>query len=348
MKTLITGNLGYIGPVLVNHLRSKYPSAYLVGLDTGFFAHKLTNARFFPEIALNQQYIIDIRKLSKDLLKGFDIVVHLAAISNDPIGNKFGEVTHEINSIASENLARKSKEAGVKRFVFASSCSMYGSASGSPRKETDELNPLTAYARSKVYFEKKLAELADENFVVTSLRFSTACGMSPRLRLDLVLNDFVATALTKGKIEILSDGTPWRPLIDVKDMARAIEWAMIREPDKGGSNLAVNVGRSDWNYQIKDLAEVVKQQIPGITIQINTNALPDKRSYRVDFSLYEKLATDFLPRIDIAQSVKELAEGIRGLNFPGAEFRDSEFMRLKVLTNFLKEQLLTTDLYWKQ
>jgi nucleoside-diphosphate-sugar epimerase len=194
--------------------------------------------------------------------------------------------------------------------------------------------------------EKVLHSLADENFQATCLRYSTACGMTPRLRLDLVLNDFVANALCTGVIEILSDGTPWRPLIDVKDMVRAIEWAVERSSDNGGNFVAVNVGRNEWNYQVVDIANTVAKNIPNTKININKNAAPDKRSYKVDFSLYESLAPNYLPQVDLAQSINELAEGLRKMDFKDANFRASEMMRLKVLQNHQKNKSLDNDLYW--
>ncbi len=220
MKIMITGNMGYVGPCLVKHMRKVWPEAMLIGYDMGYFAHVLSDSHMFPECLLDYQYYGDIRQASPQLLADLDSVVHLSGISNDPIGNMFEEVTDQINFQASIDLAQQAKTAGVKSFVFASSCSIYGFADDSPRKEGDPLNPLTAYARSKVDTEMGLQKLADSSFTVTCLRFATACGMSKRLRLDLVLNDFVANALAKGRIEILSDGTPWRPLIHVKDMAR--------------------------------------------------------------------------------------------------------------------------------
>ncbi len=218
--------MGYIGPCVVERLRESFPAAILIGLDMGFFAKNLTNAAFLPECRIDLQYFADVRKFSNDLLEDVDAIVHLAAISNDPMGNKFEKVTSDINYRASVELAKKAKKAGVKSFVYASSCSMYGSADDKPRTEESPLNPLTAYAKSKIYTEKDLVKLADNKFKVTSLRFSTACGMSERLRLDLVLNDFVACAVASNKITILSDGTPWRPLINIKDMVRAIDWAV--------------------------------------------------------------------------------------------------------------------------
>ena len=205
----------------------------------------------------------DIREFPAELVDGVDAVVHLSAISNDPMGNKFEAVTGEINRDATVRIARLAAERRVKSFVFASSCSMYGYAEGGARKETDPTNPLTAYARSKIGSEKAMAELDRKGMLVTSLRFATACGMSDRLGLDLVLNDFVACAITSGEITVLSDGTPWRPLIDVEDMARAILWAIRRKPDKGGEFLAVNAGRDEGNYQVRELAEAAARQTPA-------------------------------------------------------------------------------------
>ena len=203
----------------------------------------------------------DIRDFPPDLLDGVDAVVHLAAISNDPMGKEFEAVTEAINEKASIALAQMAQERGVGTFVFASSCSIYGAAEGSPRRETDPLNPLTAYARSKVAMENALRSSNAGRMTVTCLRFATACGMSDRLRLDLVLNDFVASALATGEITVLSDGTPWRPLIDVADMARAIEWAIGRSSEHGGRFLVVNAGSQAGNYQVRDLAEVVSGRI---------------------------------------------------------------------------------------
>jgi nucleoside-diphosphate-sugar epimerase len=346
MKILITGNMGYIGPCVVQRLRTSYAGATLIGIDMGYFANCLTNAVILPECNVDLQYFADLRKCPEELLTGVDSIVHLAAISNDPMGNTFEEVTCNINYLASIELAKQAKKKGVKRFVYASSCSMYGCAEGGPRTETDSLNPLTAYAKSKVNTEKDLEKLADRDFVVTSLRFSTACGMSERLRLDLVLNDFVACAVASKKITILSDGTPWRPLINIKDMARAIDWAIKREVTDGGEFLAVNTGSNEWNYQVKDLAEAVARVIPDIDISINKNAQPDKRSYRVSFDLFRKFAPDYQPAVDLISSIMELKEGLEAMNFANPDFRNSQFMRLKVLTDLRYKGLLTEKLEW--
>lgn len=346
MKILVTGNTGYIGPVLGEKLKQKYNDLKLIGFDTGFFAHCLTGVNVSPELNYDVQYYGDIRKLDKNVFHGVDIVIHLAAISNDPMGNNFASVTEEINSKASENVAKIAKRAGVRKFIFASSCSMYGTADSEAKKESDSLNPLTAYAKSKVYMEQVIEKLSDNKFQGTCLRYSTACVMTPRLRLDLVLNDFVASALTTGRIEILSDGTPWRPLIDVQDMVRAIQWAVERDDDQGGNFVAVNVGRNEWNYQVVDVANRVSQRIPNTKIDINTEAAPDKRSYRVDFSLYESLAPNYLPQVDLDQSIDELAEGLKRMNFKDQNFRASEMMRLKILQNLQDKKLLDRNLYW--
>jgi nucleoside-diphosphate-sugar epimerase len=346
VKILITGNMGYIGPCVADQLRRAYPDAALIGYDIGYFAHCLTGAAALPETRIDQQYFGDMRKINPAMLEGVDAVVHLAAISNDPMGNSFEKVTKDINDESSANLARLAKEAGVTRFVFASSCSMYGFAEGGPRKEDDALNPLTAYARSKVATEQTLQELATKDFVVTSLRFATACGMSERLRLDLVLNDFVAGAVAARQITILSDGTPWRPLIHIEDMARAIEWAIGRELSNGGAFLAVNAGSNEWNYQVKDLAHAVAKVIPDVSVSINKNAQPDKRSYQVDFSLFRRLAPAHQPRVDLVGAIRGLKAGLERMGFADGNFRNSQFMRLKVLTHFRDIGLLDEQLRW--
>ena len=338
--------MGYIGPVVVKHFRTNYPDAELLGIDIGYFGNCINASDVLPECELDVQYFSDIRSFSETILEGVDAVVHLAGISNDPIGNQFEEVTLAINHKASIDLATKAKEAGVNLFVFASSCSIYGAADDSARTEDSPLNPLTAYAKSKVYTERDLKSLADETFKVTCLRYSTACGMSDRLRLDLVLNDFVANAVAAKKILILSDGSPWRPLVNVKDMARAIDWAIQRDPDDGGSFLAVNIGSSEWNYQVKDLAQAVADIIPGVDISINKNAQPDKRSYRVNFDLFKKLAPDHQPQYDLAATIKELKKGLELINFNDPNFHNSRFIRLKVLSDLRDRRLLDEKLQW--
>ena len=347
MKILITGNMGYVGPAVVAHLRAAFPRAFLAGLDIAYYGHCLTGLEGAPERMLNIQHFADIRGFPPDVLEGIDAVVHLAAISNDPIGNRYEEVTLDINYRASIELAKRAKKAGARSFVFASSCSMYGAADDSPRTEASALNPLTAYAKSKVFTERDLRPLASPKFKVTSLRFSTACGWSDRLRLDLVLNDFVAGAVTTGKITILSDGTPWRPLIDIKDMARAIEWAILREPPADHDFLAVNVGRNESNFQVRELAEAVARLIPGTEVAIHKDAQPDKRSYKVSFDLFEKLAPSHQPEVSLEDSIQGLKKGLEEIRFRDPAFRDSQYMRLNILNHLRKRGLLNDKLQWR-
>ncbi len=347
MRILITGNSGYVGSRLVRHLRSVLPAAELIGYDAGFFAHCLTDAVMLPETQLTRQYYGDVRDLPPDLLRGVDAVVHLAAVSNDPMGSRFEQVTDEINAQASLRLARLAQAAGVRAFVFASSCSIYGFAEGGPRREADDVNPLTAYARSKVATERGLAGVNAGGMTTTCLRFATACGMSDRLRLDLVLNDFVACAIADGEITVLSDGTPWRPLIDVSDMARAVEWAIGRDPSAGGEVLSVNVGSDAWNHQVKDLAAAVAAAVPGTGVSINRQAPPDKRSYRVDFSLFKRLAPEHQPRSTLADSIGRLRKGLDSMGFADKDFRNSSLIRLKTLDRLISEGMLLPSLRWR-
>jgi nucleoside-diphosphate-sugar epimerase len=346
MNVLITGNMGYIGPVLVRHLRRSLGDVRIFGFDKGLFGHCLTDASILPEVECDTQFFGDVRSFPASILENIDAVIMLAAISNDPMGASFEQVTDEINYKACADIAGKALAAGVKRIVFASSCSMYGFAEGGAKRETDALNPLTAYARSKVATEQALEALDPGNAIVTSLRFSTACGMSPRLRLDLVLNDFVACALTSGEITVLSDGTPWRPLIDVEDMARAIEWALTRDADQGGQYVAVNVGTAEWNYQVRDLAEAVVRSVPGTKLSINTNAPPDRRSYQVNFDKYRQIAPHHQPQVSLEHAIHRVKRGLEAMRFSDANFRNSQFMRLKVLEAHIDNGRLTPDLHW--
>ena len=348
MKILITGNMGYVGPGLLEQLRRTTPEAVLVGIDTGYFAHCLTGASIFPEARLDVQHFSDLRTLPEGLFDEVDAVVHLAAISNDPMGDRFKEVTHDINFEASLDVAKKAKAAGVSSFVFASSCSVYGFAEGEARNEQAPLNPLTAYAKSKIGMEGELNKLASDDFVVTCLRFATACGASDRLRLDLVLNDFVAGAVASKQITVLSDGTPWRPLIHVNDMALAIDWALQRSADHGGAFLALNSGSNEWNYQVRDLAEAVAEVIPGVEVSINKDAPEDKRSYQVDFGLYKKLAPDHQPQMTLKSSIEDLAERLEFMNFNDGDFRNSQLIRLKVLGQHLEHGRLNNQLEWRK
>jgi nucleoside-diphosphate-sugar epimerase len=346
MNILITGNLGYVGPCVTRRLRHVFPDACLVGLDTGYFAHCLTAVVRSPEALLDRQYYADVRQLPPAALTDVDAIVHLAAISNDPIGNVYEDVTFDVNYRSSVALAQRAKAAGVRRFVFASSCSIYGAADDRPRSEESAASPLTAYARSKVLTEAALGELASPDFVVTCLRFATACGMSDRLRLDLVLNDFVACALSARTITVLSDGTPWRPLINVGDMALAIEWAVQRRADAGGECLIVNAGSDGWNYQVRELAAAVAAAVPGTSVSINKQAPPDRRSYRVDFSKFQSLAPAHQPQADLCGTIEQLKHGLEAMGFRDQNFRDSSLMRLRVISDLRSRGVLNDSLEW--
>ncbi len=343
MRILITGNMGYVGPVVVQHLRARLPGATIIGYDTGLFARSLTTAGPLPEILLDAQHFGDVRDLPLSLLQGVDAVVHLAAISNDPMGHRFEQPTDAINRGASLAVAALAKQAGVRHFVFASSCSVYGFSDGAPRREGDPVDPLTAYARSKIATEQALTQTDLDGMTVTCLRFATACGFSPRLRLDLVLNDFVASALATGEIVVLSDGTPWRPLIHVRDMARAIEWAIIRS---GEPKLVVNAGSDRWNYSVRELAEAVAAEMPGTTVSINTSAPPDRRSYKVDFSMFRSLAPEHQPHVTLQEAVGELIGGLRGIGFADRAFRQSSLIRLHGLAKLIDAEMLSPELRW--
>lgn len=345
LKILITGNLGYVGPAVIQRLRKSFPGATLIGLDMGYFANCLTVAEMVSRHQVDVQYFADVRNPPEEVLQDVDAIVYLAAISNDPMGALFEGVTEKVNHHAAYDLAIKAKSRGVKSFVFASSCSVYGFAEGA-RTEDSPLNPLTAYAKSKVGGEKDLSSLADARFTVTCLRFATACGMSERLRLDLVLNDFVASALVNGEIVILSDGTPWRPLIHIKDMAKAIEWGIERDGQHGGNALSINIGSNQWNYQVKDLAEAVAQAIPGTKISINEGAQPDRRSYQVSFEQFMKLAPDFQPSMDLTTAIAELKDGMQAINFKNKDFRNSQLIRLNMLKRLKTAGMITENLEW--
>ena len=343
-KVLIIGHAGYVGSVLTNYLKKNY---FIFGIDTCWFNknifYKNTNKDFQPHKSLFQ----DIRKVDLNKL-GFipDAIVYLAAISNDPMGNKFAKITHEINTSFCLKIAKQAKKMGVSKFVFASSCSIYGSAGNSKKKESHKIQPLTDYAKSKVNSEKKLKKLCGSFFNVISLRFATAAGYSPKLRLDLVFNDFVANSITNKKILILSDGKPWRPLIHVKDMARSINWAIDFKSKK--KFIALNVGSDQWTFTIKKLANFVAKIMGNVQVEINKNSQPDKRSYTVDFSLFKKLCKHYQPKENLKKSVKILAQKMIGSKSNFNNFRNSEkFIRLKTLMYLQNKNKLDKNLYWK-
>lgn len=347
MRVLITGSLGYVAPAFIDQLRQSYPDAELVGLDAGWFAPDLTTNGRAPETRLDAQLYCDVRDVTAGFLTGVTHVVHLAALSNDPMGNRFSSLTDEINFRQSTRLCELAREAGAESFTFASSGSVYGAGGDTPRTENSEVAPLTAYAKSKISTEQAVLPLASDAFAVTCLRFATACGWSPRMRLDLVLNDFVASAVTSGRVEVLSDGTPWRPLIHVKDMARALEWSISSQRlQQGPPAVVTNVGSGAWNYQIKDLAHAVREVIPGVRVTLNEEAPADKRSYRVDFSRWKTLAPDHQPQQTLAGTVQELHANLSNVLRPEESFRDGRLIRLHALRALEAKGLLGEDLRW--
>ena len=347
LRIVITGNLGYIGPVVVAYLRRVFPAWELVGADTGFFQHCVVASNSpNPERFLTTQHFVDMRDVDRSVFEGADAVVHLAALSNDPLGKQYEALTNDINLEASVRVEEQARMAGVKSFVFASSCSMYGSVGNSARSETDELEPLTAYARSKVDFEEHLASTARSDSNVTALRFATACGASPRLRLDLVLNDFVATGLATRKVVLLSDGSPWRPLIDVRDMARAIEWALTERSRIVEPFLPINVGNARNNVQMIDLAQRVARVIPKTEVHFTSEPPADSRSYSVDFSKFVKMAPRHQPRSTIDDSIRQLVTQLETADSQTDSARDGRLSRLHELRRLEGLGAINSDLRW--
>jgi len=343
MRILITGAQGYVAGAAIPAIRKALPDAVLVGTDNGYFAPCVVPGMTVPDDQLNEFIQADIRTVDYQKFGKLDGAIHLAAISNDPIGNQFEGVTAEVNTDCAVRLAKYVKSTGGSRFVFASSCMVYGEATGGPRSETDPVGPITAYAKSKINSEIALQPLADESFMVTALRFCTAFGLAPRLRLDLVINDFVASAVTTGKIEILSDGSPWRPLIHVRDMARAMAWSLSRG---GDPFLALNIGKDENTWQIGQLAKEVAAVLGGIEVSINTNAPPDRRSYKVDFSKFRALAPNHQPVEDFTASIKELRDALSKIDFGAESFRQSPFIRLSRLRTLQAANQLDDELRW--
>jgi nucleoside-diphosphate-sugar epimerase len=299
MRVLITGHHGYIGSVLAPFLAADGHD--VVGIDSNYFVDCLFGEAP-PEI---EQRLCDIREVMPEDLAGFDAVCHLAALSNDPLGNLNPRLTAEINHLASVRLARLAKQAGVSRFIFSSSCSLYGSAGSEMLTESASFEPITPYAASKVAVEQEVSKLADESFTPVFLRNATAYGVSPRLRLDLVLNEFVACSVLQQIIVIRSDGTPWRPVVHVEDICRAFA-AVLTAPRGLVHNQAFNVGRSDENYRVNELAEMVCQAVPGCTVEYAAGGGPDRRCYRVDCSKLPQHVPAFQPKWNVRRGIAQL------------------------------------------
>jgi nucleoside-diphosphate-sugar epimerase len=339
MRVLVTGHHGYIGSVLAPFLRDAGHD--VVGLDTFYYRGcDLDDApEFEPALAL------DVRDVGPGDLEGFDAVVHLAALSNDPIGDLNADWTYAINRGGTVTLARAAKEAGVGRFVFASSCSMYGAAEGDIRlDEGAPLRPLTPYAESKVAAEEALRELAGDGFCPVSMRNATVYGVSSRLRLDVVLNNLVAWAHTTGAIRLQSDGSSWRPLVHVRDVAGAA-LALLEAPAGRVSGEAFNVGSAE-TFRIRDLAEIVHERFPDCEITFAEGASPDPRSYRVDFSKFASVLPRFRFEWTAERGADELATAYAAANLDFEEFHGHRFIRLNQLKRLLDDGSLVDDLRW--
>jgi len=339
MKVAVTGSHGYIGTVLVQMLLSE--GHEVTGLDSDLY-RGCTYGGSLPDIPVIQK---DIRDIGREDLEGFDAVLHLAALSNDPLSDLNPHLTYEINHQATVNLARLAKTAGVTRFIFSSSCSTYGSTGGEMLDETADFNPVTAYGRSKVLAEQDVSSLADHNFSPVFLRNATAYGVSPRMRLDLVLNNLVAWAYATGRVYLKSDGTPWRPIVHVEDISRAF-LATLHAPREKIHNQAFNVGINAENYRICELAEIVKETVPGCRIEYAKNAGPDKRSYRVNFSKYEKTFPGFRLLWDARRGARQLYESYQTHGLRKEDVEGQKYQRIAHIKHLLAIGRLDRTLRW--
>jgi nucleoside-diphosphate-sugar epimerase len=342
MRILLTGHHGYIGSVMSEVLADH--GHEVEGLDTYFYE----GCDLEPERLPPQARRLDVRDLGAEDLAGFDAVVHLAALSNDPLGALRPELTFAINADATVSLGRTAREAGVSRFVFASSCSMYGGGSGDlPLDETFPLRPLTAYAESKVRSEEALVGLADDSFSPISMRNATAYGVSPRLRLDVVLNNLTAWAHTTGRIKIMSDGTPWRPLVHIRDISRATA-VLLAAPRDLVHAQAFNIGSDAENHRVSELAEIVEHEADGCVVEYAGSGDPDPRSYRVDFGKFARAFPEFEFEWDARTGARELLDAYARVNLTLEEFEGHRFIRLKQLTRLRDLGRLDDDLRWLQ
>lgn len=339
MRVLVTGDRGYIGSVLVPML---IEDGYeVVGLDTDFFKiKKQSEENSYKKITK------DIRDVAEKDLEGVDVVIHLSALSNDPMGEVDPSLTEEINFTSSVKLAQIAKKVGVSRFLFSSSCSIYGIAKKDFVDEESEVNPLTAYAKSKIETEKGLLKLSSPNFCVGILRNSTVYGYSPNFRSDLVVNNFVCSALAYGQIRIMSDGTPWRPLIDIRDLAK-IFIEFVKTPQALINGKTINIGFSENNFQVKDIISVVQKYVPDCEV-VYTGEHKDARSYRVNFAKFNSLFPKITQKWSIDKSVKDMVENLKNQGFSKKEFEEGSFTRLSVLKKLISANLIGHRLYWRK
>jgi nucleoside-diphosphate-sugar epimerase len=342
VRVLVTGQNGYIGCVMVRVLRSA--GHHVVGLDTCYFEDCTLGEDIPQGVPVVHK---DIRDVTASDMEGFDAVVHLAALSNDPLGNLDPAWTFDINHVASVRLAELARAAGVQRFLYSSSCSMYGTAGDESVTEEAPLRPLTPYAVSKVRTEEGVARLADTSFSPVFLRNATAYGVSPRLRADVVLNNLVAWAYTTGRVRILSDGTPWRPIVHIEDISRAFA-AALTAPREAIHNQAINVGAASENYQVRDLAGIVRATVPGCQIEYASEGGPDPRSYRVNFDKLARLMPEFRPKWDARRGAQELYQAFRAVDLQLQDFQGRRYIRLNQLKYLLDLKRLDDSLRWRR